>query len=61
MNLTPFMKPVFNHRVKKIAKYATDAENIQRSVLQRLVNSAAGTEWGIKHGYADIKNYEAFA
>lgn len=61
MNLTPFMKPVFNHRVKKIARYATDAESIQRSVLQRLVNSAAGTEWGIRHGYAGIKNYEAFA
>ena len=61
MNLTPFVKPVMNHRVKNIAKYATDAENIQRAVLHRLVNTAAGTEWGIKHGYADIRNYEMFA
>lgn len=61
MNLTPFAKPVFNHRNKKIAKYATDAEKLQRAVLQRLVSTAAGTEWGIKHGYADVKNYEMFA
>lgn len=61
MNLTPFAKPFLIHRVNKIARYATDAENIQRTVLKNLVNSAAGTEWGIKHRYADIKNYEKFA
>lgn len=61
MNLTPLMKPVFKSRVKKIAKYATCTEDIQRSVLQRLVKKADGTEWGIKHKYADIKNYEDFS
>ena len=61
MNLTPLMKPVFNHRVKKIAKYATEAENIQRSVLKRLLGCAAGTEWGIKHNYSSIGSYEQFA
>lgn len=61
MNLTPLMKPVFKSRVKKIAKYATCTEDIQRSVLQRLVKKADGTEWGIKHKYADIKSYEDFS
>ena len=61
MNLTPLVKPVFKQRVKKIAKYATEAENIQRSVLAKLVNSASGTEWGIKHKYSSISNYEQFA
>ena len=61
MNLTPLMKPVFNHRVKKIAKYATEAENIQRSVLKRLLGCAAGTEWGIRHNYSSIGSYEQFA
>lgn len=61
MNLTPLMKPVFNHRVKKIARYATEAENIQRSVLKRLLGCAAGTEWGIKHNYSSIGSYEQFA
>ena len=61
MNLTPLAKPVFKHRVKKIAKYAVEAESIQRSVLKRLIASASGTEWGIKHGYSSIKAYEQFA
>ncbi len=61
MNLTPLVKPAFKQRVKKIAKYATEAENIQRSVLAKLVNSASGTEWGIKHKYSSISNYEQFA
>ena len=61
MNLTPFVKPVFKSRVKKLARYATDAENIQRSVLKHLVGKASGTEWGIKHNYSDICNYEQFA
>ena len=61
MNLTPLIKPVFKQRVKKIAKYATDAENIQRAVLKRLVATASGTEWGIKHNYSSISAYEQFA
>ena len=61
MNLTPLMKPVFKRRVNKISKYATNAEDIQRSVLKRLVSAAASTEWGIKHGYSTIASYEQFA
>ena len=61
MNLTPLARPVFLNRVKKIAKYDTQAEAIQRDVLKRLINTASGTEWGIKHKYSDIKQYEQFA
>lgn len=61
MNLTPLMKPVFKYRVKKIDRYASEAESIQREVLARLVKTAASTEWGIKHGYSGIKEYEMFA
>ena len=61
MNLTPLLKPVFKSRVKKIARYATDAEAIQRSVLKRLVEGAEKTEWGIKHNYSAIAGYEQFA
>ena len=60
MNLTPLIKPVFKQRVKKIAKYATDAENIQRAVLKRLVATASGTEWGIKHNYSSISAEDLF-
>ena len=61
INLTPFAKPVFNNRVKKIAKYATETEAIQRNVLKHLISEASNTEWGIKHNYSDIKQYEQFA
>lgn len=61
MNLTPLLKPVFKSRVKKIARYATEAEAIQRSVLKRLVEGAEKTEWGIKHNYSAIAGYEQFA
>ena len=61
MNLTPLMKPVFKYRVKNIDRYAVDAEGIQRAVLARLVNTAASTEWGIRHGYSGIGSYEMFA
>ena len=60
MNFTPIAKPIFKHRVKQIAKYATNAEQIQRDVLKRLVNTASSTEWGIKHNYSNIANYEQF-
>lgn len=61
MNFTPIAKPIFKHRVKQIEKYATNAEQIQRNVLKRLVNIASATEWGIKHSYSSIANYEQFA
>ena len=61
MNLTPFVKPFLNSRVRTIEKYATEAEAIQRRVLQRLICEASGTEWGIKHKYSDIRQYEQFA
>lgn len=61
MNLTSLARPVFNARVKKIAKYAADAETIQRNVLKRLIGEASGTEWGIKHNYSAIRQYEQFA
>ena len=60
MNFTPIAKPIFKHRVKQISKYATNAEQIQRDVLKRLVKTASSTEWGIKHSYSDIANYEQF-
>lgn len=61
MDFTPITKPFLKHRVKQIYKYATDAEQIQRNVLKRLLNTASGTEWGIRHSYSSIANYEQFA
>lgn len=60
MNFTPIARPFLERRVKQISKYAVNAEQIQRDVLKRLVSTASATEWGIKHSYSDIANYEQF-
>ena len=61
MNLTPLAKQASKHRVKQISRYAADAEQIQRNVLKSLLSTASATEWGIKHSYSNIANYEQFA
>ena len=61
MNLTPFARPFFKRRLKDIERYATDAEDIQRGVLDYLVAEASATEWGIRHGYPALQCYEQFA
>ena len=60
MNETTLVKSILGGRVRKIEKYATEAEKIQREVLKRLVTTAAGTEWGVKHNYSDSLSYEKF-
>ena len=61
MNLTPVAREVLKYRVRQLAKYATEAERIQRDVLKRLIKTASATEWGIKHSYSGISGYEQFA
>ena len=61
INLTPLIKPVTDSRVRQIEKYATAAEVMQRSVLKHLITEASATEWGIRHNYSAIRNYEQFA
>ena len=61
MNLTPVAREVLKYRVRQLAKYATEAERIQRDVLKRLIKTASATEWGIKHSSSGISGYEQFA
>ena len=61
MNFTPIAKPYLSCRVKQISKYAYSTERIQREVLKRLIGTASATEWGIRHSYSAIANYEQFA
>ncbi len=61
MNFTPIAKPYLSCRVKQISKYAYSTEQIQREVLKRLIGTASATEWGIRHSYSAIANYEQFA
>ncbi len=61
MSLTSLIRPFFGPRIKSIDRYATDAEQIQRTVLQRLLRKAADTEWGNRYDYAGTTSYEQFA
>ncbi|MBQ8336522.1 MAG: GH3 auxin-responsive promoter family protein [Bacteroidaceae bacterium] len=61
MNLTPFARPFLLSRAKQISKYDTCAEQLQRNVLKRLIDTASSTEWGIKHSFSSITGYEQFA
>ena len=59
--LTQLSRPFFLHRQRQIARYAAEAEQIQREVLARLVRQAADTVFGRDHGFAGIQSYEDFA
>lgn len=61
MNLTPLVRTFFARRVAAIDSYADRAEQLQRTVLARLVRSAARTAWGERHGYDRLRSYEDFA
>lgn len=61
MSLTKIIRPFFKGRAKEIEKFTDHAEEIQRSVLKRLVTEAAGTEWGKAHAYSEMKGYDSFS
>ena len=61
MNETKLIRPFLCYRADKIEKYAQNTERIQNKVLQRLMDTASATEWGIKHNYKNIRNYADFA
>ena len=51
---------LFTSRQKATDLYATQAEAIQERVFQKLIQTAAPTEWGKKYDYARIRNYTDF-
>lgn len=61
MSKTDFMRLVLSPRLRQLDKYATQAEELQIKALRRLVRLARNTEWGHRHGFANISTYEQFA
>ena len=61
VSLTSIIRPAFTPRLRKLDRYATGAEALQRDVLRRLLRKASQTEWGRAHGYAGSLSYEDFA
>ncbi len=48
-------------RLRQLDEYASQAETLQSVVLARLVHTAKDTEWGRKHGFSDVRDYEQFS
>ena len=61
MILTNLIRPVFRSRLQAAARWATDAEAVQRSELARLVAMAKATEFGRDHKFGQIRTYADFA
>ena len=61
MSITRLIRPIFAPRIKKLEAYATQAEDIQMSVLKRMLTEARDTQWGRQHHFAEIRTYEQFA
>ncbi|OUV54705.1 MAG: hypothetical protein CBC73_03990 [Flavobacteriales bacterium TMED113] len=47
-------------RITRINSFFKDPVNIQNNVLKKLIEKAKDTEWGKKHRFKSIKNYEEF-
>ena len=60
MNSTQLIGKLFVPRQKAIDSYAVKPVEIQDKVLRHLLSKAADTEWGVQHGYRQIRNYENY-
>ena len=61
MSITSLTRPFFESRYSKLDHNRSEADEVQRNMLLKLIKRAANTEWGQKHHYQDIRNYEQFA
>ncbi len=60
MNLTPIAHQVFRRRQRRIALYATHAEDFQREVFEGLISKAKDTFYGQRYGFGNIHTYDEF-
>ncbi len=60
MNTTKIIGALFKSRQKALESYDSQAEAIQNAVLRKLVDRAAGTEWGLKYDYGHIRDYRDY-
>ena len=58
--LTNTISLLFRPRQKEIARFAQDADAIQRKQLNFLLSAARNTEWGLKYDYKSIQGYADF-
>lgn len=60
MTLTNVARMVFAPRMKALEKHNAQGAMLQQQVLQRLVRTARNTEFGRKHNFDAIANYDDF-
>lgn len=61
MNTTSLLNKIyFERRLRELDRYTDQAGELQQNVLNRLLKTAADTEWGKKYEYKSISNYEEF-
>ncbi len=60
MNTTRLVSKIFNLRLKQLDLYETETAHIQNKIFHKLIKKASNTEWGEKHSYSEIRNYEDF-
>jgi hypothetical protein len=60
MSITGIARKFFAPRWKELERHNNEAEELQRQVLSRLINSAKDTEFGRYHRFADMKTYDDF-
>ena len=51
----------FKKRIAQIDQFRHHPIDVQRELLMKLIRTARDTEWGKRHGYADIKTYQDFS
>ena len=61
MSITKLVRPIFERRYHQLERYTTQAESLQRDVLERLLEKGRMTEWGHRHGFNKVTSYEQFA
>jgi len=61
MNLTKIVRRVFQPRQKELERHIHDGAALQQEVLEYLMSAAADTEYGSRHQFSSVKDYEDFA
>ena len=61
MSLTSLVRHIFVPRMRELEKHQTQGEQLQRQVLQHLLQAGKHTEYGRQHAFSAVKGYADFA
>ena len=60
MNITNIAGKILSQRVKAAKAWESNAEDVQRKELDRMVTASRNTIWGREHGYESIMGYNDY-